>query len=54
MDTWQAGGVWSQFDSGLKSCQDDVVACTNFLGHQDAAFAGMYLVVLPTFVPHCA
>ena len=39
-DTWQTGGVWSQFDSGLKSCQDDVYACTNFMAHPDAAFAG--------------
>ena len=40
-DTWPTTGVWSQFDSGLKCCQDDVYACTNFMGHQDAAFAGM-------------
>jgi len=42
-DTWQTTGVWSQFDSGLKCCQDDVFACTNFMGHQDAAFAGKLL-----------
>lgn len=41
-DTWQTAGVWSQFDSGLKCCQDDVFACTNFMGHQDAAFAGVF------------
>ncbi|KAA6418503.1 MAG: DNA-binding phosphatase 1 [Trebouxia sp. A1-2] len=41
-DTWQTTGVWSQFDSGLKCCQDDVYACTNFMGHQDAAFAGVF------------
>lgn len=41
-DTWQAGGVWSQFESGLKSCQADVCACTNFMGHKDAAFAGLH------------
>lgn len=52
VDTWQAGGVWSQFDSGLKSCQDDVVACTNFLGHQDAAFAGMHHVTSQACEPH--
>lgn len=41
-DTWPTTGVWSQFDSGLKCCQDDVYACTNFMGHQDAAFAGVF------------
>ncbi|DBA83614.1 hypothetical protein WJX77_004133 [Trebouxia sp. C0004] len=41
-DIWQTTGVWSQFDSGLKCCQDDVYACTNFMGHQDAAFAGVF------------
>ena len=40
-DTWQAGGVWSQFESGLKSCQVNVSACANFMGHKDAAFAGL-------------
>ena len=39
-DTWQPGGVWSQFETGLKSCQNDAYMCTNFLGHPDAVFAG--------------
>ncbi len=52
-DTWQTTGVWSQFDSGLKCCQDDVYACTNFMGHQDAAFAGMCAFTLDCNILGC-
>ena len=51
-DTWQAGGVWSQFESGLKSCQDDVSACANFMGTKDATFAGLSCKKQQLFVSH--
>ena len=44
-DTWQTGGVWSQFETGLKSCQDDVSACVNFMGDKDAALAGLLAIL---------
>lgn len=40
-EAWQSG-VYSQFESGLKSCQDDAYACINFMGRSDAAFAGVF------------
>lgn len=44
-EAWQSG-VWSQFESGLKSCQDDAYACTNFMGRSDAAFAGEFVACM--------